>query len=237
MTARTRVGPSPRTRSSSTHDRPLPTAALAAPGMLVAEALGRLVRDGGLHVVGCYGTLDALLEKVRRCRPRIVMADADLRARADGADALLGRLREAGPSSKLVVLAGDVDGPLARALIAHDAAAVVLKSSTTADAMAVLQQVLNDRTSFPAAVLARLGERHDPGELSGRQLEVLEHLALGRSNEEIARRLYISVNTVKFHLHAIYDRLGVRNRVEAAGALAARRGEASLVAGPARSGG
>jgi DNA-binding NarL/FixJ family response regulator len=176
---------------------PLPTVALAAPGMLIAEALGRLVRDAGLHVVGCYPTLSALLEKIRQ--------------------------RRAGPSSKLVVLAGDVDGPLARAVIAHDAAAVILKSSPTADALAVLRQVLRDRTSFPAAVLARLGERDDPGDLSCRQLEVLEQLALGRSNDEIARRLYISVNTVKFHLQAIYDRLGVHNRVEAAGMLATRR--------------
>jgi DNA-binding NarL/FixJ family response regulator len=202
---------------------PLPTVALAAPGMLIAEALGRLVRDAGLHVVGCYPTLSALLEKIRRCRPAVVIADADLRDGAAGADAFLAAQRRAGPSSKLVVLAGDVDGPLARAVIAHDAAAVILKSSPTADALAVLRQVLRDRTSFPAAVLARLGERDDPGDLSCRQLEVLEQLALGRSNDEIARRLYISVNTVKFHLQAIYDRLGVHNRVEAAGMLATRR--------------
>ena len=54
---------------------------------------------------------------------------------------------------------------------------------------------------------------------------MLEQLALGRSNEEIARRLFISVNTVKFHLHEIYDRLGVHNRVEAAAVLASRRGQ------------
>jgi LuxR family transcriptional regulator, maltose regulon positive regulatory protein len=51
--------------------------------------------------------------------------------------------------------------------------------------------------------------------LSGRQREVLELLALGASNREIAGRLYISPNTVKFHLREIYSRLGVRNRVEA----------------------
>jgi LuxR family transcriptional regulator, maltose regulon positive regulatory protein len=45
---------------------------------------------------------------------------------------------------------------------------------------------------------------------------VLEELALGRSNREIAGRLFISTNTVKLHLRAIYERLGVSNRVEAA---------------------
>jgi DNA-binding NarL/FixJ family response regulator len=222
----TSSGRSPRARAERST---LPTAALAAPGLLVAEALGRTVRDAGLHVVGCYGTLGPLLEKMRRCRPQVVIADADLRECAGGADGFLAQQRAAGPEAKLVVLAGDVDGPLARAVVAHGACAVILKSTPTVDALAVLQQVLHDRTSFPAAVLARLGEQREPETLSRRQVEVLEQLALGRSNEEIAQRLFISVNTVKFHLHEIYERLGVHNRVEAAAVLAARRGQ---VAGP-----
>ena len=218
-------------RTSRTHAERPSTAdrGLAAPGRLIAESLGRTVRDAGLHVVGCYGNLDALLEKMRRCRPQVVIADAELRECPDGADAFLAQLRAAGPEAKLVLLAGEVDGPLARAVVAHGVCAVILKSTPTVDALAVLGQVLHDRTSFPAAVLARLGDRPEPEALSRRQLEVLEQLAMGRSNEEIARRLFISVNTVKFHLHAIYDRLGVHNRVEAAAALASRRGQ---VTGP-----
>jgi DNA-binding NarL/FixJ family response regulator len=206
-----------------------PTAALATPGTLIAEALGRTVREAGLHVVGCYGTLPALLDKMRRCRPQVVIADADLREGPDGAEPFLAELRAAGPDAKLVILAGAVDGPLARAVVAHGACAVILKSTPTVDALGILQQVVHDRTSFPAAVLAKLGDRPEPETLSRRQLEVLEQLALGRSNDEIARRLFISVNTVKFHLHEIYERLGVHNRVEAAAALASRRGQ---VAGP-----
>jgi len=210
---------------------PLPTAAVAAPGALMAEGLGRLVRDAGLHVVGCHGTLDALLEQIRRSRPDVVIADADLRDGPDGSDAFLARQRAAGPESRLVVIAAAVDGPLARAVVAHDARAVILKSTPSADAFAALQHVVHDRTSFPASVRAALRERRDPDDLSPRQLEVLEQLALGRSNEEIARRLYISVNTVKFHLHVIYDRLGVHNRVDAAAALGVRRGAVPRVAG------
>jgi two-component system NarL family response regulator len=212
-----------RTARPQRERAPLPTAALAAPGTLIAEALGRLVRDAGLHVVGCYGTLGALVEKMRRCRPDVVIVDADLRDGADGADAFLGLLRGAAPESRLVVLAGDVDGALARAVVLHGVRAVILKSTPTIDALAVLQQVMHERTSFPAAVLARLGDQREAETLSRRQQEVLEQLARGRSNEEIARHLFISVNTVKFHLHAIYERLGVHNRVEAAAVLAARR--------------
>jgi two-component system response regulator DesR len=152
-----------------------------------------------------------------------VVADAGLADDPGGAAALLWELRQAGPASKLVVLTAEVDGPLARAVMQHGVQAVILKSSPMSDAVQVLQHVAQGRTSFPPNLLERLTERPDTRGLSTRQLEVLEELAKGRSNEEIARRLFISTNTVKFHLRAIYDRLGVHNRVEAAQLLARQR--------------
>jgi DNA-binding NarL/FixJ family response regulator len=199
------------------------TVAVAVPGMLMAEALGRVLREAGMHVVGCYGTLCALLEKVRRCRPAVVIADASLSDEPGGAASMLWQLRQAGPDSKLVVLAIEVDGPLARAVMQHGVQAVILKSSPMVDAVQVLKHVAHGRTSFPPTLLERLTERPDARGLSSRQMEVLEELAKGRSNEEIARRLFISTNTVKFHLRAIYERLGVHNRVEAAQLLAQQR--------------
>jgi two-component system, NarL family, response regulator DesR len=199
------------------------TVAVAMPGVLLAEAVGRMLRDAGMHVVGCYGTLDALLEKVRRCRPAVVVIDAGLDEDPGGAAALLWLLREAGPASKVVLLASDVDGSLARAVMQYGVQAVILKSSPMSDAIHVLKHVAHGRTSFPPTLLERLTERPDTRGLSNRQLEVLEELAKGRSNDEIARRLFISTNTVKFHLRAIYDRLGVHNRVEAAQLLARQR--------------
>jgi DNA-binding NarL/FixJ family response regulator len=196
--------------------------AVAVPGILMAEALGRALRDSGLYVVGAYATLAALLEKVHRCRPTVAIADADLRE-ADGAPDLLARLRAAGPDTRLVVLAAAVDRSLAREVVEQSARAVILKSTPIADAVGVLEQVIRGRTSFPAACLVEASDRKEPRDLSARQLEVLEQLAMGRSNEEIARSLFISTNTVKFHLRAIYGRLGVHNRVHASRLLATRR--------------
>jgi two-component system response regulator DesR len=199
------------------------TVAVAVPGILMAEALGRVLREAGMHVVGCYGVLPALLAKIRRCRPAVVIADAGLAEEPGGTAALLRELRHAAPASKLVVLACEVDGPLARAVMQHGVQAVILKSSPMGDAVQVLRHVAQGRTSFPPTLMERLTERPDTRGLSSRQLEVLEELAKGRSNEEIARRLFISTNTVKFHLRAVYDRLGVHNRVEAAQLLARQR--------------
>ena len=152
-----------------------------------------------------------------------MIADAELGADSGGAAGVLWQLREAGPASKLVVLATTIDGQLARAVMQYGIQAVILKSSPMADAVQVLQHVAQGRTSFPPTLLERLSERPETHGLSMRQLEVLEELAEGRSNDEIARRLFISTNTVKFHLRAIYERLGVHNRVEAAQLLARQR--------------
>jgi len=59
--------------------------------------------------------------------------------------------------------------------------------------------------------------------LTPRELEVLQFIALGYSNKEIARRLSISARTVNFHLDNLYSKLGVRSRTEAA-IYALRRG-------------
>jgi DNA-binding NarL/FixJ family response regulator len=87
----------------------------------------------------------------------------------------------------------------------------------------VLRQVLDGRVVFPSAVIEHLASPEEMGPLSERQREVLGHLAAGCTNDEIAEKLFISPNTVKFHLRVIYQRLGVHNRVEAALRLQDRR--------------
>ena len=58
--------------------------------------------------------------------------------------------------------------------------------------------------------------------LSEREREVLDHVAAGRSNAEIARELWLSPHTVRKHLENVYRKLGVSNRTEAAGILLRR---------------
>jgi LuxR family maltose regulon positive regulatory protein len=59
--------------------------------------------------------------------------------------------------------------------------------------------------------------------LSVREREVLDLVTAGMSNEEIAKRLVISSNTVKFHLRTVYSRLGVHNRVQATRAVSQKQ--------------
>jgi DNA-binding CsgD family transcriptional regulator len=59
-------------------------------------------------------------------------------------------------------------------------------------------------------------QRHDLSALTPRELEVLRMIAEGMTNAEAAKRLDVSVHAIKFHLAAIYGRLNVSNRTEAA---------------------
>ena len=79
-------------------------------------------------------------------------------------------------------------------------------------------QVADGRAVLPTGwKRAIAAERDDPlVTLSKRQMEVLQLLAQGCSYEEIGMRLFISLNTVKFHVQSIFSRLGVRNRMAAA---------------------
>jgi DNA-binding NarL/FixJ family response regulator len=75
------------------------------------------------------------------------------------------------------------------------------------------------RRFYDESVLDEAPRRPAPAGLVGltpRELEVLEVISLGLTNAEAAQRLSVSVHAIKFHLAAIYDRLGVSNRTEAA---------------------
>ncbi len=83
------------------------------------------------------------------------------------------------------------------------------------DALRGVLQSGTPRESAPRGELLR--QAFEPFDLSGRQLEVLSRALLGESSAEIARRLYISQLTVRNHLHAIYERVGVSGRRELQG--------------------
>jgi DNA-binding NarL/FixJ family response regulator len=166
-------------------------------------------------VVGCYDNRDALLEKLERSQPDLIVIDPAIDGH-DGSSRTLERVRRASQRSRVVVMASAIEPSLARALVRYGVRGVMLRTSPSADAIAVLEQVLDGQGVFPSSVMEHLAAPDELGPLSARQREVLEHLAQGHSNEEIARRLFISRNTVKFHLRVIYERLGVHNRVEAA---------------------
>lgn len=189
---------------------------------LVAEALGRLLEHLGLEVAGAAGDLDALVGHLPEGSADVLVLDAGFDATA-GPIVALQRIRELAPETRVVVLAESLDGMLGVLVREGDLDGVVLASDAGADLVAAIAQVVAGHSVFPAGWMRsarRVAAGSPLSQLSPRQREVLALLALGMDNDTIATRLYISRNTVKFHVRTIYERLGVHNRVEAARVLA-----------------
>jgi DNA-binding NarL/FixJ family response regulator len=98
-----------------------------------------------------------------------------------------------------------------RAARAAGASGFVLKDQPAREICAAVRTVARGGTAFAASAGDAVGER-----LTTREREVLELLADGATNREIAGRLVLSPHTVKEHTSALYRKLGVRNRAEAA---------------------
>ena len=141
-------------------------------------------------------------------------------------------------TSPALVLLSDLEQPPTRlleargwALVPSDASAHELRAAVIASAqgLAVLPAHLAANLIMlepePALVRAELDDTLE--ELTARERDVLEWLALGYSNKRIAKQLEIAESTVKFHIAAIYAKFNVSSRVEAVN-IAARRGLIAL---------
>ena len=189
---------------------------------MLAEALGRLLDGLGMNVVATASDPEALLTRLGDGPLDVVVLDAGLHP-ATGPLVTLERIRAAAPGLRVVVVADAVDEALSLAARDGDLDGVVLASACGAELAAAVGQVAAGHAVFPAGWLrqVRQSAASSPlAQLSPRQREVLELLSLGMDNDQIAARLYISRNTVKFHVRTIYRRLGVHNRVEASRVLA-----------------
>lgn len=169
-------------------------------------------------MVGVYSTV-CELDPVLRAGPQELQAaiiDADEQTVGLGAVA---EIRCGYPELKILLLCEVATPAVVRCAIEQHAEGIVLKSETVEDMVLALRHVLAGRAIMPAGWQAASVET-EPGAvraaaLSGREREVLDLVTAGMSNEEVAKHLVISSNTVKFHLRMIYSRLGVHNRVEA----------------------
>jgi DNA-binding NarL/FixJ family response regulator len=131
----------------------------------------------------------------------------------------MGRIRELYPGVPLLVLGSHLDLALAWATLENGADGFVHAEMDPAQVLSAVEVVQRGELAAPRQLLRYLlSQNENPiiGDLSARQREILELVVEGLSNAEIAGRLYLSESTIKQHLRAVYQVLGVRNRTEAA---------------------
>ena len=136
----------------------------------------------------------------------------------------LRQVKAAHEAASVVVVSGDEDPALIRRAIDEGAAGYIPKTSDASLTVQALRLVLANGIYLPRAALTAAAQVPSPSEsskaagepeFSGRQLAVLKCLLQGKANKVIARELDIAEGTVKAHLWAIYQALGVNSRAQA----------------------
>jgi two-component system NarL family response regulator len=192
-----------RIRVLSADDHPVVRAGIAA--MVANEPDIEIVaqaRDGAEAV--------ALFEAHR---PDVVLIDLRM-PKLDGVSAIQA-VRAIEPNARIVALTTyDGDADIHRALSAG-ASAYLLKDAMVDELVSAIRTAASGKRAIPPDVATRLAEFTPRADLSAREVEVLQHVARGLGNKEIAQAIGRSAETVKAHLESIFQKLGARDRTHA----------------------
>lgn len=184
-----------------------------------------LSSERDFEVVGEASTPDQAVALAASLQPRVVLMDLQFGV-ADGGGALIGGAEATrsiraveNPPAVLVLTNYDTDGDILAAVEAG-ASGYLLKDSPPAELIAAIRSAAAGESALAPAIAGRLLERvRSPLQsLSSRELEVLQCVAGGDQNSEIAAALHITEATVKTHLVHIYGKLGVSSRTAAVAA-------------------
>ncbi|MDO8614327.1 MAG: response regulator transcription factor [Dehalococcoidia bacterium] len=192
---------------------------------LFRDGVASLLKAWGLDVVGQAGDGFKALEATRALRPDLILMDIQMPL-CSGLQAT--RLIKAEmPETRIVmVTVSDEEEDLFEA-IKSGAEGYVLKNMSGEEFSRVLNDIANGEAPLSQGLAAKIltefarmsrepaPKESDKDQLSDREREVLQEVAGGATNKEIAARLFISESTVNFHMKSILSKLHVRNRAQA----------------------
>ena len=202
------------------------TAVLLDPHPLWLDALGSILASIQVTVVGRTTSPEEALELVEQEQPDILICETETQNGGMSGSALIRACRERLSTVRVIVLGasrdpGDID-------LAFEAGAMAyaVKTAHPEDVAATIRQTF-DHTIFLAKTATtnedavsplppvRAVDEEEGDALTRREREILALVAEGHSNRELARMLWVTEQTVKFHLSNIYRKLDVANRTEA----------------------
>jgi DNA-binding NarL/FixJ family response regulator len=161
------------------------------------------------------------IQQFRQHLPSVTLMDLRL-PNESGIDAMKAVYAEF-PEARIIMLTtfeGDVE--IQRALEAG-ARGYFLKSMPPKELVEVIRHVHSGKKRIPAQVAAHLADHLSDEDLTDREVEVLEHIAAGNRNRDIAKKLFITEETVKVHVKHIMEKLGAVDRTGAV-SIGIRRG-------------
>ena len=173
-----------------------------------------------LKVCGEAENGEAAVRLAAELRPDVIVMDCSLPG-MDGAEATAAVLK-ASPSSKVLILTSfGTSADLARAMAAG-AIGAVTKNLSNDELSSAIRDTARGNPHLSPEIRQTFNENVDDKAFTKRQMEVLDSITRGLSNDDIALMLGISKSRVKQHLNEVYEKLGASNRAEAV-AIAMRR--------------
>jgi two-component system, NarL family, nitrate/nitrite response regulator NarL len=184
------------------------------------------------HVISTADTPSAASEQIRGSRPDIVLLG--WAASSPGGQRVFGSIQEGKLSCRVIMLSEDHAKEDFAEAVRQGCCGIVPKKTSTELLLKSIRKVhagefwldrittadvirkLAKKGSGGGVASSRLGVREQSGALSQREREIVVLVAQGFKNKEMAERMFISEQTVKNHLHNIFDKLGVSDRLELA---------------------
>ena len=180
---------------------------------VLLEAVEKLLRERGFTVAGKATSAGDALRRLRERPADVVVLDLQM----PGSEAMtcLREIRARHGRTAIVALSQEGGGDAVARALAEGAVACVLKSGVPEDLVTAVRQARRRSIYFPGRGEPAAAVPAEASELTARELEILRLVADGASNTDVARKLWVTKQTVKFHLSNVYRKLGVANRTEA----------------------
>jgi two-component system response regulator NreC len=197
-------------------DQPL-RVVLADDHAVVRSGLKLLLAQAGMEVVAEAGDVESALRYVLGHKPDVLVLDLNM----PGEPSLpaIPRFLEISPNTHVVVLTMQQEPEFAREALRGGATGYVLKEAADAELVQAIEAARDGRTYVNPSLGARLAAEPPkptgpPDGLSDREAEILRLIALGHTNAEIAKQLYLSVRTVETHRAHIQQKTRRTSRAE-----------------------
>ncbi len=191
---------------------------VVADNSLIVEAIRTGMRDsGGFQLVGYADPHKARARMIAETGVDLVLVDEGDRS-PEAVDLIRG-IKEESEETTIIVLTVNMDGDWLRRALAAGASGAISKSVHPVALVTLVREALSGHIVHPLPSLPTANTQKEMASertaLTHREQEILQLVAGGATNGEIARRLWITEQTVKFHVSNIYRKLDVANRTEA----------------------
>ncbi len=174
----------------------------------------------GYSCVGLYGSCEEALNKIEDDTPDILLLDIAMPGKS-GIESIK-EIKHKYPSVEILMLTVLSDNEKIFESIRRGAVGYILKKSPSYKLLEAIKEAYEGGAPFPGEIARKVLQYFktplidsSQTELSEREKEVLEALVEGHSTKNIADKLFVSINTIRFHLRNIYNKLHVNSRTEA----------------------